>query len=88
MVDFPLTDFLIGGYTELIGSHFWAFLLFLMVGAVYARTRSFGPTYMVMAVGAFILRAAMPGGVIDGILFFSVVTGIAWSAYHFLKGRI
>lgn len=82
-----LADFLIGAYTQVVGLYFWVFILFLTVGAVYVRTRSFGPTYMVLAVGAIILEAVLPGGPIHGLVFFSIVIGITYSAYRFLSGR-
>jgi len=86
-IPFPLEDVLIGAYTQLIGPYFWAFMLFLAVAAVYTRTRSFGPTYMVMAVGALLLETVLPGGVIHAIMGFTVVVGIVYSGYKFLVGR-
>jgi len=82
-----LKELFMGGYFNLFGPYFWVFLLFLTVGTVYIRTRSFGPTYLVLIVGALVLRVVMPGGVVQGLIFFSVVIGIAYSGYKFFKGR-
>lgn len=76
-----LEEILLEAYTHLIGGYFWAFILMLMVAGVYLRTRNFGPTYLVLMIGALILRTAMPTGPMDVLLFVSIISGIAYSGF-------
>jgi hypothetical protein len=54
-----------------------------MVAVIYIQTRSFGPTFMVFIVSVLALRAALPGGPFDLVIFFSTTIGITYVAYKF-----
>ncbi len=80
-------DWVIGPYVNLLGNWFWVIIMFLAVGAVYLRTRSFGPTFLVLLVGSSILNAFIPGGEIRAMLFFAVVFGILYTFFRLLVHR-
>ena len=77
-----VAGFTIGPYTQLLGDFFWVFMLFLPVVAVYLRTRSFGPTFLLLLVGSSVLNAFVPGGAVRTMLFFAVALGIAYTFYR------
>lgn len=82
-----LYEIMIGPYTQIIGQWFWAAFLIIGVAGIYIRTNDFGPTFLVLLIGSTILRAVIPGGPMDILLFFSAVLGITYVLYQFFVGR-
>jgi len=75
-----------GPYLNLLGGYFWAIVLFMIVALVYIKTKSLGPTALMLIVGSSILGLSIPGDV--QILFiFGIAFGVTLVFYQLLVRR-
>lgn len=88
MFEFDLFDIFVGVFHNLLGSFFWAFILFLTVMPIWFKTKSFGPTFMVFMFLAIVFDRFLPMGEIRVIIFFGVVFGILYTLYRVFVKKI
>lgn len=76
-------DIALGPYLDLLGGYLWVILLFLAVGLVYWKTRSFVPTSFLWIIGSIFISPYVPGDV-HVFFIFGATFGVVLVFYQLL----